>query len=179
MRNPRSQIILIVAMVLAILQIAASANTVSAEHEGLLHVLSTDEYMYVLHDSVFISYSVTNVSGDTMHILLPLVNCPIWIEVYRPSGTLVWSDPPGCVDEEGWATLLPGESFSRQPIWDMTVGATGNPIQNPGLYTVEGSIAAYDPIAFAVELQIEILDPTSVPEENAPRTWTMIKAMCR
>jgi hypothetical protein len=61
--------------------------------------------------------------------------------------------------------------------WDMTVGWTGNPVQYPGIYTVEGSLAAFDPIAFAVELQIELLDPTSVPEDNLPGTWSTIKAM--
>jgi hypothetical protein len=171
--------IVVFAVIMVVLCSAAAANMVSAEHEGLLHVLSTDEHTYVLHDSVYIDYSVTNVSGDTMYILLPLVNCPIWIQVFRPSGTLVWSDPPGCVDEAGGAVLLPGEGFSRETIWDMTVGLTGNPIQHPGIYTVEGSIAAFDPIAFAVELEIGILDPTSVPDGTVPTTWSRIKAVSR
>ena len=176
-RNARMAVL--AAVVAVSLCSVAAANMVSAEHEGLLHVLQIDEYYYVMYDSVFIDYSVTNVSGDTMDLFLPLVNCPIWVQVFRPSGALAWSNPPGCVDEAGGATLLPGEGFSMETSWDMTVGHTGNPIQYPGTYTVEGSLAAFDPIAFAVELQIELLDPTSVPEAALPSTWSRIKAMAR
>jgi hypothetical protein len=170
---------LAVGIVTASLCSFAAANMVSAEHEGLLHVLQADEYCYVMYDSVFIDYTVTNVSGDTMDILLPMISCPIWVQVFRPSGALVWSDPPGCTGEAGGVRLLPGEGFSRATSWDMTVGHTGNPVQYPGVYTVEGSFAAYDPLAFAVELQVELLDPTSVHEDALPSTWSRIKAMSR
>ncbi|MCK4409599.1 MAG: hypothetical protein KAW67_05910 [Candidatus Eisenbacteria sp.] len=179
MRRRNAWLIAVAAVAMAALCCVAAANMVSAEHEGLLHVLQTDQYQYVLHDSVSISYTVTNVSGDTMYILFSLVGCPLWNMVYSPGHSLVWSDPMGCVDEAGWRTLVPDESLCRYSIWDMTVGATGNPISHPGLWIVESHIAAYDPLAFGVDLLIEILDPTSVPEDALPKTWTSIKAMCR
>lgn len=168
----------LIAVVAALLCSAAAANMVSAEHEGLLHVLQTDQYYYVMHDSVFIDYTVTNVSGDTMYILFALAGCPLRNMVYSPGYSLVWADPAACFGVEDWLTLVPDESLHKYSIWDMTVGATGNPISHPGLWNIDSHITAYEPLAFGVALQIDILDPTSVSENALPSTWSRIKAMC-
>jgi hypothetical protein len=174
-----------VALLLVVPWSAASAvNSNEGEHAGLLHRIVTDEYYYVLTDSVQISYTVTNITAEPIGILLPMVNCPLWIRVYGPQGgEAIWVDPPGCLDEAGGVWLLPGESLWREAVWDMRNIYTGQLIDEPGEYAVEGELFALDPeIRFAIEVQIEIMDPaTGLPAEelSLPSTWTTMKALYR
>jgi hypothetical protein len=185
MRKQLVQLAICVVAVLGLAHAAWAVNTVSEEHAGLRHVLQTDYYQYTLSDSVHLSYSMTNVTDETMHIEMSTVSCPIWVCVFNPDGVLIWCDPMGCTDEAGWRTLLPGASFSLEPTWDM-MDCSIDPwhhIDEPGIYTVEGHVAAMDPaIYFAIELQIEIVDASSVVPEDKPDgggTWGHVKALYR
>jgi len=173
---------MLAAMVFVIFCCGTTAHAVSSEHMGLLHVLETDQVAYTLSDTVFISYTVTNVSDTTAHILLALLHCPTFVQIYEPSGDLIWSNPAGCVDEAGWGTLLPGEAYSNQPMWDMTLGVSGVPIDEPGIYRITGHLTAYDEYGFGMELDIAIVDPTSdVLSEpgDLVGTWGLLKSLFR
>jgi len=162
---------------------ASAVNSNEIEHAGLLHHIQTDVYQYTLSDSIPISYTVTNVTGETMDIYVSYIGCPIWIYVYNSLGVLVWSDPYMCADEAGVRTLAPAESFSLNPTWDLVNPAPWPPIDEPGVYTMKGRLKAVDPaVRYTIELQIQIVDPPSaVPEGPAdgPSTWSTIKALYR
>jgi hypothetical protein len=154
------------------------------EHAGLLHRLETDECYYSLTDSVHVSYTATNVTGEPLHILFPDISCPLWIRVYEPQGgDVVWIRPVACFCEEGWGTLLPGESCTLCAVWDMRNAYTGQPIDEPGSYTVEGELAAADPaIWFRIALEIVIMDPpagVADDQESPLGTWGAIKSLYR
>jgi hypothetical protein len=174
----------LVAVVVAVSCVTASgANSVEAVHEGLRHYLATDQYQYTLSDSVQITYSVTNVTEDPIHILMSYCLCEIWVSVHDPDGDSIWGEPRGCPAEVCWETLEPGESYLLNPIWDMMDLQTGQPIETPGVYTVEGELKTMDPaLYFGLLLEIEIVDASSgVPEtnESLPATWSLLKTLYR
>ena len=159
----------------------ASANMSSQERGGLLHVLETDKYLYQLPEFVHIGYSVTNVSDAPIPVALAWCGCPIPVSVEDPSEVTVWCRPCGCVDEACIDTLAVGESYSKLVAWDMYVIYTDDLIDQLGVYTVIGRFRTYDPdLEQTMYLDIEIEEnPTSVPEDGVPRSWALIKAMCR
>jgi hypothetical protein len=178
-----AQVLFAAVIVVAVPHSFAAGNMVSEEHAGLLHVLQTDSYEYTLSDSVYIDYSVTNVTDETVYIYLPVVSWPLWLRVYNPESVSIWVDPASYFPIDGWATLGPGESLERQSVWDMYDYDAGGYITEPGVYTVEGELFTTDPeIHFSLQLAIEITEPpTGLPwgDSEGLGTWGTIKAMYR
>lgn len=163
--------------VFSLTSVSALANSTSVAHEGLLHYLETDRYSYVLIESVYVSYTVTNMTEDPVTVGLSQCGCPIVSRVRNPSSVVLWQHP-SCVDEFCEDVLDPGESYVLDAIWDMTDGSTEEPIEDPGVYTVQGKLQVLGSLGYVVDLEIEILDPQSgTPDE--PSKWGRIKALYR
>ena len=161
---------------------SATENSNAEEHAGLLHLIQTDEFCYVIGDSVRISYTVTNVTTEPIGILLPMVSCPVWLRVYAPGGgEELWVDPPGCTGEAGGIWLQPDETMRRDDVWPMRSIYTGQPIDEPGVYAAEGELFTIDSsIYFTIEVGFQVLDESSgiAPgETELPVSWGTIKAI--
>jgi hypothetical protein len=161
---------------------ASAVNSNEIEHAGLLHHIATDFYQYALADSVRVTYTVTNVTENTMLFEVSYGSCPVWIRVYNPENVRIQSYPSGCSDQTGMVTLLPGESLLLEFAWDQVDRSTWpwHPIEEPGVYTLQGRLVAIDTaIYFAIYLPIEVVDmPASIPD-GRQTTWGTIKALYR
>ena len=151
----------------------------TAMHSGLLHELSTDASIYVMHEPVSIDYSVTNESTGDVWLEYPCQNRPLALKVLDPYGQPVWIFP-GCIDSIWWDLFEVGESYVLQEQWDMVDDFTGEPISEAGIYTVQGILSTYtEPYFYVLSLEITIVDAeTLVPEQQAV-TWSLIKALYR
>ena len=170
-------------VLIAILGVAASAyaqNAVSEVHNGLQHELQTDAFMYWMHDPVEISYSVTNVSSDSVALGFSCGYHSLFIWIIDPSMTLIWLDPQGCLDVMWGDTLHVGESYSKTPTWDMWNSELGALLDEPGVYTIEGELHTTTPgFQHSVSVTIEVLDPATAVPSELRSTWSRVKSLYR
>ena len=170
-------------VLIAVLGAASSTsaqNAVSEEYNGLLHELETDAFMYWMHDPVEISYSVTNVTQDSILLGFSCGYHAIFIWIFDPSMTPIWVDPQGCLDVMWGDTLHVGESYSKSPTWHMWNFDIGGYVDEPGTYTIEGELHTWMPdYAHSVSVTIDILDPATSVAEGLPSTWSRVKSLYR
>ena len=161
-------------------QFSSAQNAISEEHNGLLHELQADAFMYWMHDPVELSYSVTNVTQDSIVLGFSCGYHAIFIWIFDPSMTPIWTDPLGCLDVMWGDTLHGGQSYSKSPTWHMWNYDIGAYVDEPGTYTIEGELHTWMPdYAHSVSVTIDILDPaTSIPEAP-PSTWGRVKSLYR
>lgn len=157
---------------------AAATNSASAEHNGILHYIETDKYTYELPETVVVLYVATNIGTEPLTIMQSQCTCPIVARCRDPFDTVIWQDPV-CGDVLCPDVLDPLESYELLTAWDMYNGATGELVQEPGIYVIEGKLQTPDPdLWFVIPLPIEITErPTTAPE--LPKTWGIIKGLYR
>ena len=165
--------------------VSGAANRNSIIHNGLLHYIETDAAMYWMHGPVDISYSITNVTEDSIGLTFSCmhggIDYQLWVRIYPPDGPIAWADPPGCYYPGWYGVLGPGESYSRETTWDMWNMIHEHYITQPGMWRIRGSDFIVSPPEYHhwVDVEIEILDPATGMEEGPPRTWSVIKALYR
>ena len=169
-----------VAAVLLVLAVAGASAQVSTTemHEGLLHELSVDRAIYVMHESVSIAYSVTNESGGDIWLEYGCGYVTVALRVLDPDDQPIWIHPSGCLDVIWWDEFLAGEFYAEQQQWNMTDDFTLEPISEPGVYTVQGMLTTYtEPYFHILSLEITIVGAETVVSEEQTTTWSLIKAL--
>jgi hypothetical protein len=155
---------------------AEGDNSNQEEHGGLMHHIATPQYGFVLGALVEIDYLVTNVTADTIYMLLRIL-------IHEPvAGDLIWTYPFVCFGEMGWGILPPGDSIPLQCTWDMTNAFSGQPIDDTGVYLIRGGLDCYDSeLQHIIELQVEVVPPgTGVSGALCESvTWSRLKALYR
>jgi hypothetical protein len=179
MRVPATAVVAAIAL-LAMPALSSAQNAVSEEHNGLLHELQTNAAMYWMHEPVEITYSVTNVSPDSILLGFSCGYHAVFIWIYDPSMTWIWVDPVGCLDVMWGDTLHVGESYSKNPTWHMWNYDIHDFVDEPGVYTIEGELHTWLPdYYYSVSVPIQILDPAAMVGDQLPSTWSAIKALYR
>jgi hypothetical protein len=174
--------------VLAVMLMLPSASTAqhsnSAVHNGLLYAIETDASMYWMYSQVAVSYSVTNVTQDPIHLTLECMKDggvwdPLLLRIFPPDGPIAWWDPVGCYWMYTDDVLAPGASFLKEITWDM-VTVSGGHVNQTGTYTIKGSMYVSEPeYNYTIALGIELLDPASGVSDGLPDSWSTIKALYR
>ena len=169
------------AILTALVPAAQAEHSQSAEHAGLLHTVVADSAMYCIPDTVSITYTVVNVSAETLVILFCELGHPQFNRVLNPEAELLWTDPMGGFPELWWGTLAPGEFYYLESHWDMRDYREFpyELISESGTYAVVGDLGACDPgFDFQVVLPIAITDGSTGAAE-LDGSWSVIKALFR
>jgi len=178
-------------MLLAVTPMFAAAGSVYLEENGFAYFLWTERDTYATYEYVPIRFSVTNISGETIDYLSPCVGVHmclmIWdplepINPWHPEPVVVWGDGCGCLTEVTEQSIGAGESYVREPVWDMQNMNTGTLIRRTGTHTLDATFRAYDyeynPIGCFLTLEFEVAPVAASAPELAP-TWGSIKALYR
>jgi len=170
---------LVAALLVGALDSAAQVS-ISEEHEGFVHELTADKAVYAMYEDVAIDYTVTNVSGVPVWMSFPCEGIAVRIGVVDAGGAPLWYSPSWCLDSFWYDTLAPGDAYGWTDSWDMVDYMTWLPITEPGVYTVQGCLEAYnDSLAHIVSLPITIMDDTTAVPESGEASWSTIKALYR
>jgi len=178
-------------VLLAVASTFATAGSVHLEENGFAYFLWTERDTYATYEHVPIRFSVTNVSGDTINYISPcsfVHTCVmVWdplepITPWHPEPVVVWGAGCFCDDELSVQSIQPGESYVRDPVWDMCNINTGTLIQRTGTHTLDASFFAYDgqynPIGSSLTLEFEVIPVAASTPERVP-SWGAIKALYR
>lgn len=175
----------VAALFVALLAVAAALtqaeHSVTEEHAGLRHTVVADSAMYCIPDTVSVSYTVVNVSGETLYIPFGELGHPVFNCAYDPALEFLWCDPPGGLPEVWWDTLAPGEMYALASEWDMRDYSSWpyQVVDEPGTYTLRGEFGTFDPdLGHAVALPVELIDGSTGAEELSG-SWGVIKCLYR
>lgn len=168
-----------------------AANGVYLEQNGFAYFLWTERDTYATYEHVPIRFSVTNISGDTINYLSPcgevFMCVRVWdplepVSPWHPESVVVWESGCFCVAVISEQSIGPGDSYVREPVWDMSNMNTGTLIQRTGTHTLDAVFAAYDDewnsLGCSLSLQFEVTPVAASVPEREP-TWGAIKALCR
>jgi hypothetical protein len=176
-------------LILLVPLVALADHSVSVEQNGLRYFFSTAQDTYVTYEYVPMEFSVTNISGSPMELLLGCGFPAICFAVWDPSGPfhesrIIWvSNGCGCFPEPLYYTFGPGESFSDQVLWDMMNLWTEELIWRTGTHTLDGTLWSAQVVDgpnldLTLSLEVEIL-PGAASAPEVCLTWSTIKALYR